>query len=126
MIRVAFASKNGIDVDEHFGWCEKFYIYDIDGVSRAFVGVYDSSQKHDEEVDKLLYKIESLGDSAIVCVAQIGPKASNMVQKAGIYPMSTANQPKPIEEIITSLQKMIGENTPLWLKRILLSKNLDI
>jgi nitrogen fixation protein NifX len=122
MIRVAFASKNGIDVDEHFGWCERFFVYDVSGENSSFVGVYDSSTPHDEEVEKLLYKIESLGDSHIVCVAQIGPKASNMVQKAGIYPMSTANQPKPITEIITSLQQMFQADTPLWLRRILLAK----
>ena len=30
MIKIAFASKDGKLVNEHFGWCEKFYVYGID------------------------------------------------------------------------------------------------
>ncbi len=121
-MKIAFASKDGISVNEHFGWCQKFYIYEVTSDSATLVKEVDSSEEHTEEVDKLIYKIESLDESDIVCVAQIGPKASNMVQKAGIYPMSTSNVPKTIEEIITSIQGMMGDNAPLWLKRILLTR----
>jgi hypothetical protein len=41
-----------------------------------------------------------------------------MVQKSGIYPMSSNEE--NIEYVITKIQKMMRENPPLWLKRILL------
>ncbi|MEA3288667.1 MAG: NifB/NifX family molybdenum-iron cluster-binding protein, partial [Campylobacterota bacterium] len=87
MIKIAFASKDNIHVNQHFGWCEKFYIYEIDGDSFSLVDEVDSSLKKEEEVEKLNYKISCVEGCDIIYVSQIGPKAANMVQSAGIYPM---------------------------------------
>jgi len=119
-MKVAFASKDGIHVNEHFGWCQAFYIYEVNEESFELLKVVDSSQKHEDEVDKLAYKIESLDGSDIVYVTQIGPKASNMVKMAGVYPLKAANDEEKIEEVIASLQKLMKGNAPLWLKRIIL------
>jgi len=120
IMKVAFASKDGIHVNEHFGWCQAFYIYEVNEESFELLKVVDSSQKHEDEVDKLAYKIESLDGSDIVYVTQIGPKASNMVKMAGVYPLKAANDEEKIEEVIASLQKLMKGNAPLWLKRIIL------
>jgi nitrogen fixation protein NifX len=119
MIKIAFASKDGINVNEHFGWCEKFYIYGVDKDSYELIKEVDSSVKHEAEVDKLEYKIECIDNSDIVYVTQIGPKAANMVKYAGTYPMKASSEDEKIEDVLKSIQKMI-ENPPLWLKRILL------
>ncbi len=119
-MKIAFASKDGIHINEHFGWCEKFYLYEIDGEKITFLQQIDSSLKYDEEIEKLTYKIESIQEAQIICVSQIGPKAANMVQKVGIYPMRASSENDTIEDTLISLQKMINENTPLWLQRILL------
>ncbi len=119
-MKIAFASKDNIHVNQHFGWCEKFYIYEVNEDNFALVDEVDSSLKKDEEVEKLIYKIECVEGCDIVYVSQIGPKAANMVQSAGIYPMRASSEEEKIEEVIQSLQKMTKSNTPLWLKRILL------
>jgi len=119
-LKIAFASKDGINVNEHFGWCEKFFIYEVDGDEDTFVDERDSSFKFEEEVDKLEYKINCLEDSDIVYVAQIGPKAANMVKSAGIYPMKSSSENEKIEDVLLSLKKLIKNNPPLWLQRILL------
>ncbi|WP_373072998.1 NifB/NifX family molybdenum-iron cluster-binding protein [Sulfurimonas sp.] len=119
MIKIAFASKDGINVNEHFGWCEKFYIYGVDQEHYELIKEVDSSQKHEAEVDKLEYKIESIDNSDIVYVTQIGPKAANMVKYAGTYPMKASNEDEKIEDVLKSMQKLM-DNPPLWLKRILL------
>jgi nitrogen fixation protein NifX len=119
MIKIAFASKDGINVNEHFGWCEKFYIYGVDQDNYELLKEVDSSLKHEQEVDKLEYKIECIDNSDIVYVTQIGPKAANMVKYAGTYPMKASSEDEKIEDVLKSIQKMIG-NPPLWLKRILL------
>jgi len=121
-MRIAFASKDGEYINEHFGWCEKFYIYEIHEDDSFFVDEIDSSLKFEDETDKLEYKISSLLDSDIVYVLQIGPKASHMVKSAGIYPMksSSDNGNEKIEDVIRLLQKLIKNNPPLWLQRILL------
>lgn len=52
-------------------------------------------------------------------VLQIGPKAANMVQNAGIFPLKSSSEEESIEEALQKLQNLINENPPLWLKRIL-------
>ncbi|MEA2028900.1 MAG: NifB/NifX family molybdenum-iron cluster-binding protein [Campylobacterota bacterium] len=118
-MKIAFASKDGIHVNEHFGWCQAFYIYEINEESFELLKVVDSSQKYEDEVDKLTYKIESLDNSDIVYVTQIGPKASNMVKLAGVYPLKASSEEEKIEGVIASLQKLMSSNAPLWLKRIM-------
>lgn len=120
MIKIAFASKDNIHVNQHFGWCEKFYVYEVDGDNYSLLEEIDSSLKKEEEVEKLTYKIECVEGCDIIYVAQIGPKAANMVQSAGIYPMRASNEEEKIEDVIKSIQKMINGNAPLWLKRIIL------
>lgn len=119
-MKIAFASLDNIYVNQHFGWCEKFYIYEVDADSFKLIDEIDSSLKKDDEVEKLTYKIECIQDCDIIYVSQIGPKASSMVQSAGIYPMRSSSEDEKIEDVINSLQKMINGNTPLWLKRIVL------
>lgn len=119
-MKVAFASKDGIFVNEHFGWCEKFYIYELNEEGYKLINEVDSLQKHEAEADKLEYKIECLDSSDIVCVSQIGPKAANMVKLAGIYPMRASNEDEKIEEVLVSLLKLLLDDPPLWLKRIVL------
>lgn len=122
-MKIAFASKDGITVNEHFGWCETFYIYEIDKEEYNFINEVDSSLKFEEEIDKLEYKINCLEDSDIVYVAQIGPKAANMVKSCGIYPMKSSSENERIEDVLKSLQKLINNNPPLWLQRILLKNS---
>lgn len=119
MIKIAFASKDGINVNEHFGWCETFYLYELDAENANLLKEIDSSQKYEAEVDKLEYKIDCVSEADMIYVTQIGPKAANMVKIAGIYPMKAASEDEKIENVIAQLQKMV-QNPPLWLKRILL------
>lgn len=117
---ISFASLDGIHVNQHFGWCEKFYMYKIDTQSYTFVTELDASLEVEEESDKLNYKIECLGRTQIVCVSQIGPKAATLVQARGIYPMRSKNEEEKIEDVLKTLQTLLNGTTPLWLKRIVL------
>lgn len=118
-MKVAFASKDGEYVNDHFGWCETFYIYEFDEDSFALASQSDASMMFDDESQKLEYKIACLEDSDIVCVEQIGPRASTLVKSAGIYPIKCHNKDS-ILDVVRSLQKMLKDNPPLWLQRIAL------
>lgn len=119
-MKIAFASKQNLYIDEHFGWCERFFVYEVNGDSFSFVCEIDSSLKYEDEAEKLLYKIECIDGCDIVYVLQIGPKAANMVQNAGIFPLKSSIQTHSIQEALQKIQELINENPPLWLKRILL------
>lgn len=115
---VSFSSTDNVHVDQHFGWSEKFYKYELHENTIVFIKELDASVKITDEVDKLEYKISCLEDSDMVCVLQIGPKAATLVQKRGIYPMKSAGVGEKIEDILIALQKKIKNNPPLWLQRI--------
>lgn len=122
-MKVAFASTDGVHVNQHFGWCEMFYIYEVFEDDFNPIHEIDSTLKFENEIEKLEYKINCLEDSDIVYVLQIGPKAATLVQSAGIYPLKSTHENERIEDVIKSLQKLINGNTPLWLKRILLKNS---
>jgi len=119
-MKIAFASKDNIHINQHFGWCEKFYIYEIFEDDYSLINEVDSSLQFSDEIEKLTYKISCLEDSDIVYVSQIGPKAATLVQSEGIYPMKSSHDGEKIEDVIRTLQKLIKDNPPLWLQRILL------
>ncbi|MDD5406593.1 MAG: NifB/NifX family molybdenum-iron cluster-binding protein [Sulfurovaceae bacterium] len=126
-MKIAFASKDGVHVNEHFGWCEKFYLYKIDSNGVHDLGTSDASLKFEEEIDRLDYKIECLKDSNIACVAQIGPKAATLLQSFGIYPLRSSNENETIESINNTLYYYLkDEHAPLWFKRIIYQQGMAL
>ena len=117
-MKIAFASKDNIYVNQHFGCCKEFYIYEIIGNEYTFLRAVDSSLEIDDEIEKLSYKIECLEDSDILYVQQIGPKASMMVKSCKIFPMQASKENEKIVDILEQLIKM-QENPPLWMRRLL-------
>ncbi len=117
---VAFASKDGKNVDEHFGWCQTFYLYECAPEGYAFLKQSDASQQKENEMDKLSYKIECLQGADMVCVTQIGPKASTLVKSEGIFPMKVSGEGESIEGVLQKLQNLMqSEMPPLWLRQIM-------
>ena len=117
-MKIAFASKDNVHVNQHFGWCKEFYIYEIDGKDYTFLRSVDSSLEIDDEIEKLTYKIECIEDSDILYVQQIGPKASMMVKQCKIFPMQASNEGEKITDILEKFIKM-QDNPPLWMRRLL-------
>lgn len=117
-MKIAFATTDDIHVNQHFGWCKEFTLYEITEDTFTFLRKVDSSIEIEDEIDKLTYKIECLEESDVLVVQQIGPKASRMVQSCGIFPMQTSNENEKIEDILKKLIKM-KENPPIWMRRLL-------
>ncbi|WP_428026037.1 NifB/NifX family molybdenum-iron cluster-binding protein [Arcobacter sp.] len=117
-MRIAFASKDNIYVNQHFGWCKEFFIYEIKGNSYTFVKSVNSSMEIDDEIEKLNYKIECCEGCDILYVQQIGPKAALMVKASKIFPMQASGEDEKIEEILQKFIKM-KENPPIWMRRLI-------
>ncbi len=118
-MQIAYASKDGVHVNEHFGWSDKFYLYLVDESGIHYIGTSDASLKFEEELDRLDYKIQCLGSSNIACVSQIGPNAATLLQSFGIYPLRSSSENETIESINRTLYHYIkDEQAPLWFKRI--------
>lgn len=118
-MKIAFASTDGIHINDHFGWCKCFYMYELQGDAFVFVKALDSSRDISEEVDKLTYKIESLQDANIVCASHIGPRASLMVKGSGIFVLQASSENEPIASFLEKLITLKNTNPPLWMQRFL-------
>ncbi|MCK9374279.1 MAG: dinitrogenase iron-molybdenum cofactor biosynthesis protein [Sulfuricurvum sp.] len=115
---IAFASSDGVHVNQHFGWSKSFELYRLTDQSAEYVKTLDSSQDDiPDEHEKLAYKIGTVKEADIMYCSQIGPTASKMVLASKIYPMRAGENDR-IDETIVKMQELLLGNPPPWLLRI--------
>ncbi|MDA8078166.1 MAG: nitrogen fixation protein NifX [Nitrospiraceae bacterium] len=130
-MKVAFATTNGVSVDEHFGRAGAFAIYDLtgdgyrflemrkfaDGPDEAIAGTRGKGRLHDERVEQ---KVDRLADCKIVYLTEIGgPSAARLVRR-GMMPIRV-REVVTIEESLKNLLATIKESPPPWLKKAIAS-----
>ena len=108
--RVAVASKSGINVDQHFGHAEEFYIYDCtDGnisllekrnVKKYCTGVEDCGEKE----DKISSIINTINDCSAVIAMRAGDEPIRKLAEKGIvlYQM--------YESILKGIEKILEKS----------------
>lgn len=118
-MKIAFASTDNVHVNDHFGWCKCYYLYEIKDDTFTFLKALPSPNEIAEEGDKLSYKIQCLEDANILCASHIGPRASLMVKSSGIFVLKTEKEDEPIEALLNTLIALKNSNPPLWMQRFL-------
>ncbi|MCM2359320.1 MAG: nitrogen fixation protein NifX [Geobacteraceae bacterium] len=115
-MKVAFTSTTGEIIDEHFGQCTSFHVWEI-GPDEAFlVTKVGAITTGGDEEDRIAARASALADCAIVYTMQIGgPAAAKLVAKM-IHPMKTGTE-VPVAEIVAKLQEVLRGNPPPWLKK---------
>jgi nitrogen fixation protein NifX len=131
-MKVAFATTDGKNVDEHFGRAGTFVIYEIteagnrfveirkfaDGIDMAVVDTKDTGALHDKAVQN---KVERLADCRLIYITEIGgPSAARLVKK-GIMPMKMKD-PVSIENALAKLGEMIRTTPPPWIRKAMTNK----
>jgi len=126
-MKIAFATTDGTNVDEHFGRSGKFAVYELtlDGYRfvemRRFAEGRDISieqtkgmgRVHDEKVED---KADRLADCRIVYLTEIGgPSAARLIKK-GIMPIKV-KEVVSIEESLQKLYDTVKTAPPPWLKK---------
>ena len=132
-MKVAFATTNGVLVDEHFGRAGTFAIYNLnregyhfvemrkfaDGRDAAVEESKGTGRPHDSLVEK---KVNKLADCKIIYLTEIGgPSASRLIKK-GVMPIKV-KQVVSIEESLEKLFETIKTSPPPWLKKALHGKS---
>jgi nitrogen fixation protein NifX len=128
-MKVAFATTDGKQVDEHFGRAGMFAIHDIaetghrfvemrkfaDGMDMAVVDTKDMGALHDDAVQN---KVDRLSDCKLIYLTEIGgPSAARLVKK-GIMPMKM-KEIVSIESALDQLLETIRKSPPPWLRKAL-------
>ena len=126
-MKVAFATTDGISVNEHFGRAGMFAIYEINEEGYSFLETRKFSEGrdaaieetkgmgsiHDERVEN---KVDRISDCKIIYLTEIGgPSAARLVRK-GVMPVRV-RQIVSIEDSLNSLFDTIKKSPPPWLKK---------
>ncbi len=117
-MKVAFATKDGSHINDHFGWAKQFAIYNITTEGYKLLELVTTPEDPEDEDDKIKMKIEALQGSSIMYCEAIGPTAAAKVVKARIHPIKV-KEPILIETEVEALVKMLQGNPPPWIKRII-------
>ncbi len=107
--RVAVASKDGRQIDEHFGHADRFRVYQVGPEGVVFqeeraVEHYCQGGYGDEDKRDVILRV--LADCAALFIARVGDGPKERLQKAGIVPVDDY----PYELIETAL--------PAWFKSL--------
>ncbi len=126
-MKIAFATTDGINVDEHFGRAGTFAIYDLkrdgyifrelrkfaDGKDSAIEETKGMGRMHEDLVEE---KVSKLADCKIVYLTEIGGPSASRLIKQGIMPIKV----KDVVSITESIEKLfdtIKNSPPPWLRK---------
>ncbi|QWU13274.1 nitrogen fixation protein NifX [Paenibacillus sophorae] len=115
-MRVAFASKDGKHIDEHFGQCRSFSIFELNvekykWLESRTVYAEDETEEHESRV---AHRVEAIGDCTLLFVCSIGNDAMKQLMKDGIMILKV----EPESEVIPQMDRLLNlmrERPPLWL-----------
>jgi nitrogen fixation protein NifX len=131
-MKVAFATTDGVQVNEHFGRAGMFAVYEVKEQGYSFVEMRKFAEGRDTAVeetkgikevhdDLVQKKVDSLGDCKIVYLTEIGgPSAARLVKK-GMMPVKVKEQ-VTIEESLERLSETIKKSPPPWLRKAIKEK----
>jgi nitrogen fixation protein NifX len=115
-MKVAFASSDGLQVNQHFGQATSFHVWEIQTGSAECIGKIEQPQRDVENEDHILAKATALEGCSIACSVQIGGPAAAKLVARHIHPMKT-NADVPIVELVEKLQNVLRGDAPPWLAK---------
>lgn len=126
-MKVAFATTDGVTVDEHFGRAGMFAVYEMDLQGYRFLEMRKFAEGRDAAIeetkgmgrlhdDRVQGKVDRLADCRIIYLTEIGgPSAARLVKK-GVMPVKV-KEAVSIEESLRKLLHTVTTAPPPWLKK---------
>ncbi|GAA5182083.1 MULTISPECIES: NifB/NifX family molybdenum-iron cluster-binding protein [Niveibacterium] len=116
-LRVAFASRDRVHVDQHFGAAEGFVIFTVDAERARLAGVLEFPPENmDGNENKLGERIRALeGCAAVYCLA-VGGSAVRQLLAANIQPIRLENAAS-IDPLLNSIRDAINAGGVQWIDR---------
>lgn len=115
-MKIAFTTSDGSMIDQHFGQCESFQIWEVGPDQAAFLESVTTGEHGDDEEDRIAARAKLLSDCAIVYTMQIGGPAAAKLVAQKIHPMKT-NAVVSLPETVAKLQEVLRGNPPPWLRK---------
>lgn len=119
LLKVAFASADRVQVDQHFGSSRAFVIYGVNQDRAKVLSVAEfaeQEQEQDGNEDKLVSKLNLLDGCIAVYCRACGASAIRQLLSVGVQPVKVS-QTTDIQELIEILQIELREGPSAWLAR---------
>ena len=121
-IKVAFASSDLKQVNQHFGAAESFAIYAVDRERSELLEVVQfGALAMDGNEDKLVGKIAALDGCIAVYTQAVGASAVSQLQRKGIQPVKVTPGAS-VPDLLESLQEQLRAGPSAWLARAIESQ----
>lgn len=118
MLKVAFATQDGVHINQHFGWCRRFDIYEISPEGFRLVESRRLEPAGEDEEDKIRSRLDAVRDCAMVYVASIGGTAAARVVNARIHPVKV-RETEEVAGLLERLREVLAGTPPPWLRKLL-------
>lgn len=115
-MKIAFTSTTGEMIDQHFGQCRSFQIWEVGPQEASFQETVSVGETGGDEEDRIAARAQLLSDCAIVYTMQIGGPAAAKLVARKIHPMKT-NSEVSLKETVERLQEVLRNNPPPWLRK---------
>jgi nitrogen fixation protein NifX len=115
-MKIAFTTSNGKTIDQHFGQCHTFHIWEVGPDEATFLESVAVAEHGSDEEDRIAARANLLSDCAIVYTMQIGGPAAAKLVAQKIHPMKTTIE-VDLKETVEKLQEVLRGNPPPWLKK---------
>lgn len=117
VLKIAFASSNSKNVDQHFGSAKTFAIFDVTAERADQIEINEFGDlAQDGNEDKLDIKMNMLeGCSAVYCQAA-GPSAIKRLLSIGVQPVKVS-EGSVIKQLLADVQKEMKTGPTGWLAK---------
>ena len=116
IMKIAFTTTTGEIIDQHFGQCHSFHIWEVGPDDASFLEVVTVGEHGGDEEDRIAARAKVLSDCAIVYTMQIGGPAAAKLVALKIHPMKTNNEVN-LKETVERFQEVLRGNPPPWLRK---------
>jgi nitrogen fixation protein NifX len=115
-MKIAFTTKTGEMIDQHFGQCQCFHIWEVGPDEAEFLTTKNAITTAEDEEDRIQARATAIADCAIVYTMQIGGPAAAKLIAQKIHPMKTGSEVS-LKETVERLQEVLRGNPPPWLRK---------
>ncbi|GAB4200954.1 MAG: nitrogen fixation protein NifX [Coleofasciculaceae cyanobacterium] len=123
-MKIAFATRDNIHINAHFGWAKKVDVYEVSQDGYQFLETinFDGNLLEDGNEDKLVPKVAALADCTIVYVSAIGGSAAARLIRKRVTPVKAQSEEDKITDVLQKLVQTLKGNPPPWLRKALQQK----
>ncbi len=115
-MKIAFSTSTGEIIDQHFGQCQSFHIWEVGAEEAHFLEAVSVGEHGSDEEDRIAARAQLLSGCAIVYTMQIGGPAAAKLVAQKIHPMKT-NAEVNLKTTVERFQEVLRGNPPPWLRK---------